>query len=152
MSRCGPIRFRHAHKHPKATGCSAHVSRYVHRSSQHIERAKLHFVIVLAGMQSVEIGISVNAQDDRLAIDDKALLPVFQRRFSDPWIAFGPVIAAFGYEPHAVAVAFHAEAIAVVYFVEPGRAGTFVPVVGMQNSNALNMEPKWAVTGDFANL
>jgi len=44
---------------------------------QHIEGAELHFVVVPAGMQCVEIGIAVNAQDYCLAIDDEMLLAVF---------------------------------------------------------------------------
>jgi len=36
---------------------------------QHIEGAELNPFVVPAGMQRVEIGVSVNAQDDCLAVD-----------------------------------------------------------------------------------
>jgi hypothetical protein len=47
---------------------------------QHIEGAKLHFFVVPAGVQRIEIRDAINAQDDGLTIEHKALLPVLQRR------------------------------------------------------------------------
>jgi hypothetical protein len=42
---------------------------------------------MLAGMQGVEIGNAVKAQDDRFAIDHKLLDAVLQRSLSDPRIS-----------------------------------------------------------------
>jgi len=55
-----------------------------------------------AGMERVEIGITVYAQDDRLAINDKMLLAVLQRRFDNPGEAFGPVVPAARRERRAL--------------------------------------------------
>jgi hypothetical protein len=60
------------------------------------------------------------------------LLTVLQRGFNDPWISLGPVIAVAGNQPHAVAVALKAQAVAVIFdFVWPIR---LVPRVGMQKT------------------
>ena len=44
---------------------------------EYIEGAHLHFVIVLAGVQRVEIGDAVDAKDDGLAIDHEVRLVLF---------------------------------------------------------------------------
>jgi hypothetical protein len=51
---------------------------------QNVEGVELHLVIVLAGMQSVEIGDAVDAKDHRFAIDDELLVSVLQRGLDDP--------------------------------------------------------------------
>jgi hypothetical protein len=52
-------------------------------------------------------------------------LPVRERGLDDPREPLGPIIAAFRDQPHALAVALHAEAVAVeLNLVEPlGRGG-----------------------------
>ncbi len=63
----------------------------------------------------------------------------------DPWISGGPVVAATGDQPHAVAIALQPEAVSVVLdLVEPVGAGpeTLVDFVGKQNSNDLNIRPR----------
>jgi predicted membrane GTPase involved in stress response len=45
--------------------------RFVAVHGQHIESAELDFLVVLAGMQRIEIGDAINALDDRLAVDLK---------------------------------------------------------------------------------
>jgi hypothetical protein len=90
--------------------------------------AQLHLLIVLAGVQRVEIRVSINAQDDRFAIDHELLA---EGRFHDPRMAIGPVVAASGDQAHAVAVGLDDQAITVVLdLMEPvvavrdfGRAG-----------------------------
>jgi hypothetical protein len=47
----------------------------------------LHLVIVLAGMQRVEIGDAIDAEDDRFTIDDELPVSVLQRGLYDPGIA-----------------------------------------------------------------
>jgi hypothetical protein len=54
----------------------------VHR--EHVKSVKPDFVIVLAGMQRVEIGDAVDAENDRLAINDELLCPVLRRGLDDP--------------------------------------------------------------------
>jgi len=60
------------------------------------------------------------------------LLPVLQGSFSDPWVAFGPVIAAACNQPYPVAIALDAQAVAVILdFVEPfGTSGNLGPGYG----------------------
>ena len=55
-------------------------------------------------MQSVEIGIAINAKDDGLAIDDELLLAVLQRSFDDPGEAAGPVVTTPGDQADAIAI------------------------------------------------
>jgi hypothetical protein len=60
---------------------------------QNVESIELHLVIVLAGMQRVEIGDAVDAEDDRLAVEDELLMMGFSERprrsrdsaWSSPW-------------------------------------------------------------------
>jgi hypothetical protein len=83
----------------------------------------LHFFVVLAGKQCVEIGDAVQAQDDGLAIDDKPLDAVLQRGLDNPRISLRPVLAAPGDQAHSVAVPLDPEPKAVILdFVEPFRA------------------------------
>jgi len=72
---------------------------------QDVEGAELHFVVVLARVQVVEVGDAVNAEHDRFAVDDELLDAVLARRLGDPRIALGPVIAAPRDQPDAIAVA-----------------------------------------------
>jgi hypothetical protein len=75
-------------------------------------------------MQRVEIGIAVNAQDDRLAIDDEMLLSVLQCSFDNPGEALRPIVPAASNQPHPTALALHAQAITVVFdLVQPFRTG-----------------------------
>jgi hypothetical protein len=53
---------------------------------QNIEGVEHHLVIVSAGMQAVEIGDAVNAEQDRLAIDNERAFPVPQRCLRDQGI------------------------------------------------------------------
>jgi hypothetical protein len=48
-------------------------------------------VLVLAGVQRVEVGDAIDAENYRLAINDEMLLPVLKRRLSNPRIALGPI-------------------------------------------------------------
>jgi hypothetical protein len=51
---------------------------------QNVEGVELHLVIVLARMQRVEVGYTVDTEDDSLAIDDELLVAVFQGGLDDP--------------------------------------------------------------------
>jgi hypothetical protein len=51
---------------------------------RHVEGDQLRLVIVLAGMQHVEVGTPVNAVNDGLAIDNEPRPPVAERGFADP--------------------------------------------------------------------
>jgi hypothetical protein len=87
----------------------------IHR--QHIESAQLNLSVLPARVQRVEIGDAVNAQNDSLAIDDELLAPVSEGGLSDPGEALRRVIAAAGNEPHAVAIAFDAQAVTTSYLI-----------------------------------
>ena len=54
--------------------CAGGASRDCRRLPPRIEGTQLHLVIVQAGMQGIEIGNAVNAQDHRLAVEHEALL------------------------------------------------------------------------------
>ena len=75
-------------------------------------------------MQRIEIGIAVDAADDRFTVNHKAGLAVSTRGLDDARIALGPVVATFGDQPYAVAVALQAQAVAIAFdLVEPVWAG-----------------------------
>ena len=83
----------------------------------------MHFVIVFARMESIEVRNAVDPKDHGLAIDNELLHAVLQRSLGDPWIALGPVVAVAGDQPHTIAVALDAQAIAVIFdFVKPVRS------------------------------
>ena len=76
-----------------------------------------------AGMQSVEIGVSIDAKDDSLAIDDELLLAVLQSGFNDPGETLGPIVPAASDQPYPIGVAFNTQAVAIeLDFVKPVRA------------------------------
>ena len=69
------------------------------------------------------------------------LLPVLQGRLDDPRIALGPVTAVAGKQSDTIAVVPQPQPIAVVLdFVKSfGTKGTLAALVGMQNSNVLDL-------------
>jgi hypothetical protein len=60
-------------------------------SRQDVEGVELHLVIVLPGVQPVEIRNAIDIQQHRLAIVDERGSPVPQRGFDDQRIAMGPI-------------------------------------------------------------
>jgi hypothetical protein len=79
-------------------------------------------MIEVAGMESVEIRDAVNAEDDRFAIDDELLVPVFQLR---------PVVAAARDQPHPLAVTLDAEPVSVIFhLVNPLRPVGYLDAAG----------------------
>jgi hypothetical protein len=54
---------------------------------------------VLPGVQPVKIGDAVDAEKDRLAIDDEGRGAVLQRRLNDQRIARGPIVAVAREQP-----------------------------------------------------
>jgi len=89
-----------------------------------VKGAELHLFIVLAGMQRIEIGIAIDAQDDRLAINDEMLLAILQGGFNDPRKALCPIVPAASNQPYPIAVALNAQAVTIVLdLVKPLRAG-----------------------------
>jgi len=64
---------------------------------------------VSVGMQSIEVGIAVNAADDGLAIDHKMALPISERGLDYAGVSLGPVVTALGNQPHAPTVPLQAE-------------------------------------------
>ena len=63
---------------------------------ENIEGVQLHFVVMPAGMQPIEIGDAIDSEQDRLAVDHERGLPVPQRGFDDKRITRGPVVAVAG--------------------------------------------------------
>jgi hypothetical protein len=50
--------------------------------------------LYLPKCRGIEVGDAVDPEHDGLAVDHELPLPVLQRRFHDPRIAVGPVVAA----------------------------------------------------------
>jgi hypothetical protein len=91
---------------------------------QDVEGIELHFVVMLARVQRVEIGNAIDPEHHRLAVDHELLDPVFLGGLDDPQISSGPVAAATGDQPHPHPVALKTEAVAVIFhFMQPIRAG-----------------------------
>lgn len=82
--------------------------------AQNVEGVELDLVIVLAGVQGIEIGSSIDVQDHSLAIEDELRGPDLQRCLDDPRIALGPVVAAFGDQTHPVVLPHQFHAVAVI--------------------------------------
>ena len=86
-----------------------------------------------AGMQRVEIGDPIDAQDHGLAVDHKPTDAVFQSGLTDPGEAARPVIASAGDQPHAVAVALDANPKTVLLdFVESSRTSRNLIPIGRE--------------------
>lgn len=66
---------------------------------ENVKHVELH--LVLAGMQRVEIGDAIDAENYRLAVDDEMLLPLLERRLGNPRIALGPIGPVPGEQPYA---------------------------------------------------
>jgi hypothetical protein len=79
---------------------------------QEVERVELRLG-VLAQMQRVEVGDTINAEHDGLAVDDEAGLTYLARRLDDPRISVGKVVT-LGDQADPVAVALKPEPEAVV--------------------------------------
>ena len=87
---------------------------------KHVEGTELHLLIVFAGVQRIEVRQTIEAKNNRLAIDHKLLGPVLEGRFSNPRKALRPVVTASRDQSHAIAIALHAETVAIVFdFVKP---------------------------------
>src|SRR6185437_1787535 len=79
---------------------------------------------MLARMQSVEVGNTVDAQHHGFTVDGETLLGVLQGALDDPRVTVGPIVTAARDQPHAIAVALQAEAVTVVFdLVNPVGAG-----------------------------
>jgi hypothetical protein len=106
-------------------------------TGEHIEGVKLDLLVVLAGMQRVEIRDAIDAKDDGLTVDDELLHPVLQRGLDDPRVTLGPIVAIPSYQPHPVAVAMNEQPISIIsQLVNPIRTRrTLVARVGMQGWN-----------------
>lgn len=76
-----------------------------------------------AGVQTVEVGDAIDAQQHRLAVEDEGAGAVPQRGLDDQRVAVGPVVAVAGDQPDALAVMLNYQAVAIVLdFVKPFRA------------------------------
>ena len=67
--------------------------------NQDVEGAELHLLVMLAGMERIEIRDAVNAQDHRLAVEDEELLADLPGSLDDPVIS-----ARAGEQAHAIAI------------------------------------------------
>jgi hypothetical protein len=72
-----------------------------------VEGVELHLVIVPAGMQAVEIGAAVDAEQHGLTVDHEGRIPVSQRGRRDQRRPITPVVPVVGEQPHTLAVALN---------------------------------------------
>jgi hypothetical protein len=80
-------------------------------------------MIEFAGVQGIEIRDAVNAENDGFAIDDELPVSVLKRRLDDPGIAFCPVVAALGHQPHAIVLPdYHHPVAVILHLVNPSLA------------------------------
>ena len=92
--------------------------------SEDIEGTERDLIVMLTGVEGIEIGDAINPEDDGLAVQHKPLLADFAGCLHDPWISVGPIIAASGDRADAITIPFQQEAVAIVFhFAEPVRAG-----------------------------
>lgn len=99
LGRCPPVAAQEGEQDWPCALTAADPSNH-RRPLPAVERKELHFVIVLARVQRVEIRISINAQN--LAVNDEMLLPVSAGRFHDPRQTLAPVVTALGDQPDPV--------------------------------------------------
>jgi hypothetical protein len=88
---------------------------------QYVEGVELHVAIVFAGVEGVEVGGAVQAENHRLAIQYEPLLLDLARGLHDPRIPIGPVMSAPGDQAHAVTVPQPEPIPVVLDLVEPTR-------------------------------
>ena len=98
--------------------------RVVNVERQDVEGVELDLIVMLPGMQRVEVGDTIDAEHDGFAVDDEAGLADLAGRLDDPRITVGKVVVAACDQPHASVVALQAQPVAVVLdLVEPVRTG-----------------------------
>ena len=87
-------------------------------------------------MQRAEIGIAIDAEHDRLAVEDELFAAQLVRGLDNPGEAVSPIVAALGDEAHALAVPDHSNAVAVMLDLvgQSEPVGTLMPLTGMANS------------------
>jgi hypothetical protein len=66
-------------------------------------------------MQGIEVRNSIEGEQPSLAIDDELPVPVLAGDLDDPRISIAPVVATSGDQTDAIALAFEAETVAVVF-------------------------------------
>jgi len=94
-------------------------------------------------LQGVEIGDAVAVEHHGLAVDDELLMAALQRRYDNPRIAVGPVVAAAGDQAQAIPVALQSCS-------QSGPDGTLADLVGRQKSKRMGLCPNIAPGGaDF---
>jgi hypothetical protein len=87
---------------------------------QHVEGVELDLVIVFAGLQGIEVGYPVHAQDDSLAVEHEPILAQFQRGLDDPRKALRPIQAVLAPDAHDLALPDHHHPVAIVFdFMKP---------------------------------
>ena len=85
-----------------------------------VESIELHLVIVSPAMKAVEVRDPVDAEQDRLTIQDKGGRPDAKGRRGDQRIFIAPIMPVSGPQPDPLAVALDDQTIAVVLdFVNP---------------------------------
>jgi hypothetical protein len=87
-----------------------------------VEGVELDLTVMLPGMQTIEVGNSVDPKQHRLAIDDERAGAVLQGGLKR--ITIGPVVTVAGEQPDPLSVALHDQAVAVLLdLVNPIRTG-----------------------------
>lgn len=77
---------------PSTRHAERHLADILAIRDQHVERIKLHLVIVPAAVQPVEIGSAVDTEQHGLAVDHKRGLTIAERRLPDQRKAVAPIV------------------------------------------------------------
>ena len=106
--------------------CLAHAQRHLTNvlatRNEDVERIELHFVIVLAALQNIEIRPTIYPKQHGLAVDHKGPAAVAQGRLDDERILVTPIMAVAGEQAHASALALNDQPIAT-YFTSCSHSG-----------------------------
>ena len=104
-----------------------------------VEGVEHDLIVMLSGVQSVEIRDAVNTEQHGLALDDERTIPVAQRIFRDQRKPIAPVVAIAGKQANALPVPLDDQSIAIMFdLVDPIVPGRNRGArVGMQGSNAV---------------
>ena len=108
----------------------------------------MHLLVVLPGVQRVEVGYAVHAEHHRLAIDHEPLLTdlALPRRSTG---SASSVIAAARYQPDAVTIPLNAEAVPIILdLVKP--VGAVWNDLGPGGQAELKHAPKIGIGNGFA--
>src|SRR5207248_11573029 len=99
----------------------AHINAVV---GEEIEGVQPDLFVAPSTVQALEIGDPVRTEHNGFSINDEGGFPEPERGLNNQRVTIGPIIAATGQQPDALAFTLDNQAIAIMlYFVKPIRPG-----------------------------